>query len=282
MINPILKREIRTLMRLYRSFLVVGFYVLIQLGIMFFVLKDNTGSIAYQGFHPSNTVGLYIFLFGSQLAFILIMTPIIAGSSISGERERQTLDLMLITKMSSFNIIVGKLLSSIAMVVLILISSLPVFAIVMYYGGITFIEILEMAIFCITSAIFAAAISIYFSARYKKTIVALVISYLVLLAFCFFGITADIFVSRIFNFNLADNSFITALYSLNPFVGYLSLVDVQTGNDMVTSLTLDLGYEVGIPFWIKNIVCDLLVSLVAIFGAAYFLKPSRSILKKNS
>ena len=67
----------------------------------------------------------------------MFIVPAVTASSISGERERQTLDLMLTTRMSAGQIVGGKLLSALSTLLLLILSSFPAVAMVFVYGGIT-------------------------------------------------------------------------------------------------------------------------------------------------
>ena len=48
------------------------------------------------------------------------------SASIAGERERQTLDLLLVTNTGSFRIIAGKVMESFAVLALLILCGLPV------------------------------------------------------------------------------------------------------------------------------------------------------------
>ena len=56
-------------------------------------------------FDPSAMVWLYVVLAAVQMGLVLLTAPAVAAGSISGERERQTLDLLLVTKMSPLSIV---------------------------------------------------------------------------------------------------------------------------------------------------------------------------------
>ena len=68
-----------------------------------------------------------------QLALIVFITPGLTAGVISSERERQTLNMLLTTTQSSTSIIIGKLVSSVAYLLLLMIASLPLYSIVFLY-----------------------------------------------------------------------------------------------------------------------------------------------------
>ena len=79
-----------------------------------------TANIQYSSF-----MDLYEFVTSMEFLLLMFIVPAVTASSISGERERQTLDLMLTTRMSAGQIVGGKLLSALSTLVLLHLSSFP-------------------------------------------------------------------------------------------------------------------------------------------------------------
>ena len=79
------------------------------------------------------------------IEFILLMfiVPAVTAASISGERERQTLDLMLTTQMTAAQIVTGKLMGALSSLFVLILSSFPAVAMVFVYGGITWWDALS-------------------------------------------------------------------------------------------------------------------------------------------
>ena len=67
---------------------------------------------------------------------VLVLAPASTAGAISLEREKQTLDLLTTTPISSLAIILGKLLSALSWVFLLLLASIPVTALVFTFGGV--------------------------------------------------------------------------------------------------------------------------------------------------
>ena len=72
-----------------------------------------------------------------QMALVLFITPSLTAGAISSEREKQTLNILLTTTQSSTQIVVGKLLSSVAFLVLMLVAGLPLYSLVFLFGGVS-------------------------------------------------------------------------------------------------------------------------------------------------
>lgn len=124
----------------------------------------------------------YVYLSVMQFMLIVLVAPALTVGAISGERERQTLDLLLCTRVGSMRIVLGKLLSSVSFLALLIVSSLPVMMLPMFFGGVAITDILVMLLFLLIAAFACCAIGIFCSAVFKRTATATVIAYLAIFA----------------------------------------------------------------------------------------------------
>lgn len=81
----------------------------------------TTAEIQYSQF-----LDLYTFVSSIEFIMLLFIMPALTASSISGERERQTLELMLTTTMEPRDMVLGKLASSLVTMLVLAVSALPV------------------------------------------------------------------------------------------------------------------------------------------------------------
>ena len=136
--NPVYKRETMVSARSFRLALVLlvfnGILALVALLNMYSALVQIrvTAEVQYASF-----LDLYMFVAVLEFVMLVFIMPAITADSISGERERRTLDLMLSTKMTPSQIVLGKLMASLSTMVLLIISSFPILALVFVYGGVT-------------------------------------------------------------------------------------------------------------------------------------------------
>jgi len=63
------------------------------------------------------------------------VVPGLTSGAISGERERQTLDVLLVTPLSPGEIVVSKLLATSAFITLLVVATLPLYILAFSYGG---------------------------------------------------------------------------------------------------------------------------------------------------
>lgn len=176
--NPVYRRELTVTSRSFRMAMILTVFNLLLAVVallnMYSVVAQvkMTAEIQYSSF-------LEIYIFVATLEFILLMfiMPALTAGSISGERERQTLDLMLTTKMSAADIVLGKLFSCFSIMFLLVVSSFPALALVFVYGGIMLTDLLWLLACYFTVALFSGSLGICFSSVFKKSTMATVISY---------------------------------------------------------------------------------------------------------
>lgn len=112
--------------------------------------------------------------------FILIsfIVPGLSAGAISLEKERKSMDLLLVTPMNPWKIVIGKLEAVIFIVGLIVISSFPVFGLLLAFGGISIFDLVTMVIVLAVTGIYLGSIGIFFSVLMKKTTRASIMTYI--------------------------------------------------------------------------------------------------------
>jgi ABC-type transport system involved in multi-copper enzyme maturation permease subunit len=137
----------------------------------------------------SPMVGVQLFSALSVGAVLLLafITPALTVGAVSGERERRTLELLLVTRASPLGLAAGKLVGSLAYVLFLLIASLPAFALVYLYGGVPAIYVAMVLAVAAVTAVAHASLGLLLSALLRRTIVASVVAYLLVL-FLVFGL----------------------------------------------------------------------------------------------
>ena len=107
---------------------------------------------------------------------VLVLAPASTAGAISLEREKQTLDLLTTTPISSLAIILGKLLSALSWVFLLLLASIPVTALVFTFGGVGPEDLVRAYVVLFATAIAFGSMGLFVSAFVKRTQAATVIN----------------------------------------------------------------------------------------------------------
>lgn len=175
-INPILKKELMVGSRSMRmSFAILGINAFLTL-IVILVMASANMVTGFSGYDYSSLVCLFPILGCTECGLLSLIVPIITSGSISGEREKQTLDIMLTTPVSPFSIALGKLGSAMVVVMMYMISSIPIMAIAFVLGGLNWGALLGLIGILLYLGIYVGSVGVFCSSFVKKSIVATVLS----------------------------------------------------------------------------------------------------------
>jgi ABC-type transport system involved in multi-copper enzyme maturation permease subunit len=182
-VRTLVVKELLNRSRGSRPVLVLTVYLLALAGgvVLFLNLARDSaiGSSPWLGLHLFSVLA-----FGAVLMMAFI-TPSLTAGAISGERERRTLDLLLVTRASALGLVVGKLAGSLVYVLFLLVATLPAFALVYLYGGIPLEYLALVLAIASATAIANASLGLLLSALLRRTAVASVASYLVVAGLVF-------------------------------------------------------------------------------------------------
>jgi ABC-type transport system involved in multi-copper enzyme maturation permease subunit len=178
--NPVIVKEVRTRMRGGKTFIVLTIHLLALAGAL---------AAAYLLFRASLTTGVNLDarrLFGKaifglmiwmELITISFIAPALTSGAIASERERQTLDLLRMTQLSSRALVLGKYLSGLVFIFLLVLSSLPLQTLSFIIGGVLAQEILVAILVLAVTAIAFCAVGMFFSSLFSRVLLSTVLSY---------------------------------------------------------------------------------------------------------
>jgi len=158
----------------------MSIYILL-LGALGWLIFSSQASEARNSFGSGQAADygrhLFLYLVLFQMALICFVTPALTAGAISGERERQTIDLLFVTRIPPFAILWGKLLSSMSFILLLLLLSVPIFSLVFLFGGIELDQVLAAFLVTLVSALTLGVIGIAFSTAFRRTLASTVGAY---------------------------------------------------------------------------------------------------------
>jgi ABC-type transport system involved in multi-copper enzyme maturation permease subunit len=168
-------------MRSLRTPIIIAVFLVVVGAAGYLSYADNPASSSDPRFASQAGTHLFRALALTDLLLVVLITPAITASTISGERERQTLDLLLCTPLRSRSIVLGKLASSLLFPALLLVSTLPLFALVFFLGGVTVAHVLVVMLVFAVTAVLVATIGLFLSVTVRRTIPAVLASYVAIL-----------------------------------------------------------------------------------------------------
>jgi ABC-type transport system involved in multi-copper enzyme maturation permease subunit len=180
-------KELRGRMRGRRAFVILTVYLLLLAGFAWMTAlileRELGGEMGSAGF-ASARIGQGIFgaLLMLQTLLVVALAPAFTAAAISSEREKQTLDMLATTPISPLAIVLGKLLSALTYLFILVFASVPLTAIVFVFGGVAPDDVVRGYAVLLTTALGLGAVGLFFSALLKRTQAATIATYFSVLA----------------------------------------------------------------------------------------------------
>lgn len=186
-LNPVMLKELRGRMRGVRAFAVMTVYLSLMSGFTLLLYLVYGSYSRASGSAAAGEIGRVLFLgvVGIELLLIVFIAPAFTAGAITGERERQTYDLLQTTLLATPSFVIGKLESALGYILLLLLSGIPLQSIAFLFGGVTEAELVLSFIILLVTAVALGTVGIYFSAAMPRTLVASVRAYSVILGVMF-------------------------------------------------------------------------------------------------
>ena len=185
--SPIIRKDTKVISRsmkyswgLFAYEAVLGLIFLITMSV-YNVSSSYYGSVRSNSEIYSGYMYFFVSIGVAQLCIIALVVPIITASAISGERERKTMDVLLTTTTPAPSIILGKIGSAVIRVMMFVIASLPLMSVAFIFGGMSWLDLLVYIVVAFFLAILTGSVGIMCSAICKKSITAIILSYIIYL-----------------------------------------------------------------------------------------------------
>lgn len=177
--NPVTVKELRSRMRGRRAFVVLTVYLVMMSGLISLVYLAFASSAGGPYGPDVRELGRVIFstVVGIQTFLVLFIGPAFTAGAISGEKERQTYDLLRTTLLSAPAFVTGKLLSALSYVLLLIFTAVPVQSIAFFLGGVSFLELVLSQLVLVVAAFAVAMFGLYCSTVMRSTLGASVTTF---------------------------------------------------------------------------------------------------------
>lgn len=168
-------KELRGRMRGRRAFIILTIYLLLLAGFAWMVelIMERQYSFSFggNGTYATAAIGQGIFaaLLMLETLQVAFLAPSATAGAISMEREKQTLELLVVTPITSVAIVLGKLLSALVYVWLLIAASVPLTAVVFLYGGVAPEDVVRGYLVLIVTALGLGAFGLFCSSLVKRT-----------------------------------------------------------------------------------------------------------------
>lgn len=262
--NPVHAKEFRQRFRSPKTVWIMCSYLFVVGAILLGFIYIESLHRPY--FVPGENREFFIAFSVLQIVLIGFMAPGLSAGAISGERERQTLNILLTTQLSPLSIVTSKLISSISFIALLIFMSLPLYSFVFLFGGISPEQIIRVFLFYAVNIFFFGSMGLFCSTWIKRTGVSTVTAY----GFAFFigAGTALLFaflysLLQTFEWHPSEMLAIYVLYSLNPIFSLLHIFYEQPVSSFAFS----------VEPWLIYMMVYTLLGIVLVLISGYLLKP---------
>jgi ABC-type Na+ efflux pump permease subunit len=110
----------------------------------------------------------------------IFFSSMASASAVAQEKDRRTLELLLLTNLSNSELVLGKLLASLLSVLMLLTAGLPFFMLTALFGGVSFEQILRVFAVTVISALAAGSLGSMIALWREKTFQTLALTALAL------------------------------------------------------------------------------------------------------
>lgn len=241
-INPIVKKDLRVISRSMKIAWGIFAYETVLAIIFFFaiyIIFDAFSSYGYTSDYQ-DFMSLFPILAAVQFGIIALIMPIITASAISGEKEKQTFDILLTTVMTPRAIVRGKVESAVIRMMVFIVGSIPLMALSFTIGGLSWWNLLVTMIAFLIFAILTGSIGIFASTLTKKSITSIILTYVFYFVVGNMSVIPTLIV--VLGSTFSQGSIVSILMLINPVAAIIEMFVLMLGGDDIFS-----GNAIG--FW---------------------------------
>jgi ABC-type transport system involved in multi-copper enzyme maturation permease subunit len=176
-VGPVFTREVVTAPRRDRLFWLRGVYVL-ALGVLMAVCwQVLNGTQPVRSLSDYARFGAFVFelLAALQLALAMFFSAVLAASAVAQEKDKKTFVLLLLTRLSNQELVLGRLAASLLNVLMLVAAGLPVLLFTVLFGGVSFAQVARALTVTLATAIAAGSIGSTVALWREKTFQTLAI-----------------------------------------------------------------------------------------------------------
>ena len=152
-IGPVFSRELVTTPRRPRFYIYRTVYILALFVLMCTAWLVLTGTQVIRNIGDMARFGTILFyvLAPLQLWLVVFFSSLLSASAVAQEKDKKTLILLLLTRLTNHELVLGKLLASLLNVLVLLLAALPVFMLSILFGGVSMAQVGR--VYAVTAAV---------------------------------------------------------------------------------------------------------------------------------
>ncbi|MEM8946061.1 MAG: ABC transporter permease subunit [Planctomycetota bacterium] len=181
-VGPVFNREVITAPRSLRLYVTRAVYVAALFGLVFTAWLILFGSKQQSGLADLSRFGSAIFkmLAPLQLAIAVAFSALLTAASVAQEKDRRTLDLLLMTRLSNVELVLGKLLASMLSIFTPALAAVPLLMLITLLGGVSYGQVSRVVAVTFVSAAVAGSLGSTIALWRERTFQSLALTALTL------------------------------------------------------------------------------------------------------
>ena len=179
--NPIIRKEVLSALRTRKAVVMEGLFLLVTAALVWLLwpadgLQDIGGRQARR---------ILSVLAVAEVVMVAMFAPAFTAASLTGERERNTLESLFATAMRPGEIALGKMVGSLGFLVLVVLSGIPALASPLLLGGLKGSEVVAVVAVLLLTAVYLGMIGLLVSSMMHRSYRAIIVTFGVLAVVCF-------------------------------------------------------------------------------------------------
>lgn len=242
MLGPIFVREAtvapkRTKTYLGRCVYVLAFFLLLCTG---YLVLDGSRTLTSSS--DSARFGGWMFTLLAPLQWLVLTSfaAVGAASSVAQEKDRRTLVLLLLTRLSGFEVVGGKLAATLLSPLSMLLAGLPLFLALPLLGGVSPTQVFGVFVVTGASVLLAGTVGTVVGMWREKTFQAIAMTVLILLMYVGIGEAIATIISNSETWGLAASPLRALSTAASPMVALSPETAAGIGAFVLITLTLSL------------------------------------------
>ena len=163
--NPMLLRIVKGGSVRQRDFYVRLGYLSAMIALVFFGLVSGnaiSGTLSITEMAKAGAQTFNVISFG-QVSLVCLIAPLYMSGAIAAERSGQTFNILMTTPLSNLQVVLGSLFGRLYFVLALLLSGLPIFVILLVFGGIDNTSVFQSFGIAAATALFVGSVAITIS-----------------------------------------------------------------------------------------------------------------------
>lgn len=225
-LNPIAVRLVQNGSRRTRHMYIRSAYLAVLIVVLLWSLLINTqhGAMSYRDLAHAGALS-FTWIAYLQIGLICVLAPVFMAGAIAQEANPKTWEVLLTTPMSAAQIVLGNLLGRLFFILALLVSSLPLFALTQYFGGVPGRSIFISYAIAACAALLVGTIAVALSVSRLAGQRAVFAFYISVISYLIITIALDYWFRAGLKGAGPDGRGVTWMTALNPFLALNAVLD---------------------------------------------------------